>query len=124
MQERRLHPRFPVSWAARLGRGEGAWFDAEASDISIAGLGLSVSRDAVIALAQDGGLLTPGDTIEIRFVGGDGGPQTPLVYECLVRQVRRISQDRYVVGGLFVAMARQQEQALLDAIAAVHKPRS
>ena len=116
MQERRLYPRFPAEWSVQLSHDAAAWHDAETCNVSVAGLGFTVTRATVVALARNGNLLMPGDSIQVQFVDGPGCPGMDAAVECLIKQVRRVSQAEYVVGGEFVALssiqARQMQQAV------------
>ena len=116
MQERRLYPRYPAEWSVQLSHDAVAWHDAETCNASVAGLGLTVSRSAVVALAHNGNLLMPGDSIQVQFVGGSGSPGIEAPLECLIKQVRRVSQAEYVVGGEFVALSSVQARQLQQAV--------
>ncbi|MCB1774868.1 MAG: PilZ domain-containing protein [Gammaproteobacteria bacterium] len=120
MEERRLFPRYPFEHDVELSNADGAVAAAQTSELSAVGVGMLVSRDGVIALAQGGTLLTPGDALVATLPeprGPDGRWLTRVA--CRVKQVRRISVDRYVVSAWFedasdaqqVAIARLLEQA-------------
>ena len=116
MQERRLYPRYPAEWSVQLSHDGVAWHDAGTCNVSVVGLGLTVSRSAVVALAPNGNLLMPGDSIQVQFVGGLGCPGIEAAVECLIKQVRRVSQAEYVVGGEFVALSSIQARQLQQAV--------
>lgn len=108
MQERRLYPRYPAEWSVRLTRDAAEWHDAETCNVSVAGLGFSASRVAVEALADQGHLLMPGDSVQLRFVGGRDAPAIETPVECLIKQVRRVSQAEYIINGEFVGLSSIQ----------------
>ncbi len=116
MQERRLYPRYPAEWSVQLSHDAVVWHDAETCNVSVAGLGLTVSRSAVVALARNGNLLMPGDSIQVQFVGGTCCPRIEAPLEYLIKQVRRVSRSEYVVGGEFVALSSIQAQQLQQAV--------
>lgn len=94
-------------------------FAAETVDVSLTGMGLSIPRDAVVALAQGGSVLTPGDTFDLiisPFVEAADGVIGPRL-EARVRHVRRLSQYLYHVGVWFDALDQGQQstlQAIVD----------
>ena len=78
-------------------------FDVESCDISVAGLGMVMRHDIVVALAQGGSILTPGDRLQVLLPGTlnpslEGG----LTLECQVKHVRRLSREQYQVGVRFL----------------------
>ena len=108
MQERRLYPRFPAEWSVRLTRDAAEWHDAEARSVSVAGLEFSASRVTVEALADHGHLLMPGDSIQLRFIDGQGAPAIEAPVGFLIKQVRRVSQAEYIVGAEFTGLSSIQ----------------
>jgi hypothetical protein len=108
MQERRLYPRYPAEWSVRLTRDAAEWHDTETRSVSVAGLAMSVSRTAVETLSDKGHLLTPGDSIQLQFVAGRGGPAIEARVGCLIKQVRRVSQAEYIVGAEFTGLSSIQ----------------
>ena len=103
MQERRMYPRFTFTQTVELRGPNGSRFDAESCDISVAGLGMFMRHGVVIALAQGGSILTPGDRLQVLLSGTlnpslEGG----LKLECQVKHVRRLSRYQYQVGVRFL----------------------
>ena len=125
MQERRLFPRYPWERAVELCGAQGRCYTARASDISVAGIGLSLSRDAVTSLAQGGGsLLGPGDHL-IVLMKADSAHALPmdLRLHCRVKEVRRVSRDSYVAGTWFEKLDPAVERTLGDMVEAARKAR-
>ena len=103
MQERRMYPRFTYTQTVELRGPSGMQFDVESCDISVAGLGMFMRHDIVVALAQGGSILTPGDRLQVLLPGTlnpslEGG----LTLECQVKHVRRLSREQYQVGVRFL----------------------
>jgi hypothetical protein len=119
MEERRLHPRFHTDWSVEIGTGEAAWYPATLSDISLASFAMSTSRLAVTRLASVGSLLLPGDSLLLRFNSGIEWPGQCAPFTCQVRQVRRVAQESYVIGGEFGALTAAQLSALRQGIDAL-----
>ncbi len=113
MQERRLFPRYHIDWPATLRGGEGGTFAVAACDFSAAGIGLKVPRAAVVALAQGGSVLTPGDRLGLMIgSGADDG----VVFDGRVQHVRRLSRDQYLVALRFEDQGARQEAALAELV--------
>ena len=119
MKERRLFPRYSFTQSVELRGPRGARFDARSSDISDVGISLLMSRDAVVALAQGGSILTTGDRFQVLMPGTlNASLEGGLTLECRVRHVRRLSREEYQVGAWFVDPTPGQRTglaALLDA---------
>ena len=121
--ERRLSVRHPHRCPLTLAGGEGLRFAAQSTDVARAGLGLETDREAVVALAQGGALLTPGDRVGVHLPGvAPGDPEAVL--PARVRHVRRVSQGRYHVGVVFEALDPEGEARLAErvALAREHSP--
>ncbi len=108
-----MYPRFSYSQEVELRDHDGVRFDAESCDISIAGMGMFMSRDVAVAMAQGGSVLTPGDRFRVLLPGTlnpslEGG----LTLECQVKHARRLSRDRYQVGVLFLNPSAGQTAGL------------
>lgn len=89
-------------------------FAANTVDVSLTGMGLLIDRYAVLALAQGGSVLTPGDSFDLvlcPFVEAVDGVIGPKL-EARVRHVRRLSQQEYHVGVWFDALDQGQQSAL------------
>ena len=113
MQERRLFPRYPIERSVELLGAQGARFQARTSDISATGLGLRLSRAAVLALAQGGTILTTGDDIQLAVARGSSDPWPgELSLNCRVKHVRRLSQDEYLVGVWLIDPSPAQKSGL------------
>jgi hypothetical protein len=123
MEERRLFPRFSFEHDIELSNTDGSVAGGRTCELSAVGVGMFVSRDGVVALAQGGALLTPGDVLVATLPeprGPDGRWLTRVT--CRVKQVRRVSVDRYVVSAWFedtsdaqqLAIARLLEQAVRE----------
>jgi hypothetical protein len=117
--ERRLHPRYHTTWAVEIGSSDGNWFAATLSDISLASFAMSTSRLAVVRLASVGSLLLPGDPLLLRFNSGIEWPGQCAPFACRVRQVRRVAQESYVIGGEFGALTAAQLSALRQGVEAL-----
>jgi hypothetical protein len=123
MEERRLYPRFSFEHDVELTNADGAMTGARTNELSVVGVGMIVPRDGVVALAQGGALLTPGDPL-LATLPEPRGPEGRWLTRvaCRVKQVRRVSVDRYVVVACFedtseaqqTAIARLLEQAKRD----------
>jgi len=102
MEERRLHPRYPFEQQVELrGHGERC-YRATTSDLSAAGLGMLVSRDTVNGLSQDDHVLSTGDPLDIVLPSAAGVELgAPLQVHCRVKQVRRLSRERYLLSAWF-----------------------
>lgn len=113
MEERRLFPRYTFEHDVELSNADGAVVGARTSELSAVGVGMLVSRDGVVALAQGGSLLTPGDPLVAMLPeprGPDGRWLTRVA--CRVKQVRRISVDKYVVSAWFEDASDVQQGAI------------
>ena len=113
MQERRMYPRFTYTQTVELRGPNGIQFDVESCDISVAGLGMFMGHHIVVALAQGGSILTPGDRLQVLLPGTlnpslEGG----LTLECQVRHVRRLSREQYQVGVRFLGPTPGQTAGL------------
>ena len=95
-------------------RRDATVFEVVASDVSAVGVGCRVSREAVIALAQGGSVLTPGDRLRLTLGGRCADPAEGVEFDGRVRHVRRLSRDEYLVGLVFDEPDRQQEAAIAD----------
>jgi hypothetical protein len=113
MQERRLYPRVSLDYPVALRGGNGRRFAARSVDISMAGVGLLVSREAVQALAQGGAVLTAGDNFQVTL--GSEGPGA-LCVDCRAQVVRRLSLDQYHVAALFHGLDADAESAVASLI--------
>jgi hypothetical protein len=113
MQERRLYPRVSLDHPVALRGGNGRRFAARSVDISMAGVGVVVSREAVQALAQGGAVLTAGDSFQVTL-----GPEGPgvLCLDCRAQVVRRLSLDQYHVAALFHGLDAGAQSALVALI--------
>lgn len=112
-------PRYRYSMELTVCRESGRRFAARTSDVSIDGMGLYLTHDAVLALAQGGNLLTPGDSFDVvlspNVEDADAiiGPRLGS----RVRHVRRLSRDEFLVGIRFNDLDANQQtavQAVLD----------
>jgi len=113
MQERRLFPRYPFEQSVLLHGTEDAQLLGRTIDISMAGVGLLLTREAALALAQGGSVLTPGDRFRLTLdTAAKSGKAKPLSLECRVERVRRLSQEEYLAGALFAEPDTSSEEAL------------
>jgi hypothetical protein len=109
-----LLPRYRYNTEVTIRHPGGERFAVQTTDVSLSGLGMRMSRDVVVALAQGGSVLTPGDRIQIvlspNVTSADGliGPRV----EGRVRHVRRLSQNEYHVGVRFEDPDAAQQAAL------------
>ena len=110
MQDRRLFPRYSFSSPVELRSRQGERLDAQTSEISSVGIGLLMTRTAVVALAQGGSILTIGDEFEL-IVAGAADPYfgDSLRMDCRVGHVRRLSKDQYLVGARYADPSPAQE---------------
>lgn len=116
MHERRLTPRYSVEWPVTLHWQDSETFEVRACDISVTGIGLMVPRNAVVALAQGGSILTPGDRLQVGLAGAaDSGAHDRVTLEGRVRHVRRLAHERYQLG-IWFADCTPPQQAALDAL--------
>jgi len=109
-----LVPRYRYSTEVTVCQSSGKRFSVQTTDVSLHGMGLLMRRDVVVALAQGGSVLTPGDRFDVvlspNVSEADGliGPTVPG----RVRHVRRLSQHEYHVGLLFEDIDTAQLSAL------------
>lgn len=112
-------PRYRYSMELTVCRESGRRFAARTCDVSIDGMGLYLTHDAVLALAQGGNLLTPGDSFDVvlspNVEDADAiiGPRLGS----RVRHVRRLSRNEFLVGIRFNDLDANQQtavQAVLD----------
>ena len=101
MIERRPFPRYQIELPLEVFLGESQGFTGMGRDISRSGIGLELARDAVEALAQSGSVLNTGDRFHLTMEMQPPGAGR-LVAECHTSFVRRLSQDRYIVGARFL----------------------
>lgn len=113
MQERRLHPRYAVDWSVHVGDGAGESYDAVACNASLAGIGLEVTRAAIVGLARAGGMLLTGESF---MLSSDATSPAIESVVCRTVVVRRVAQDRYVVGASFVDLSETQQAAIGELI--------
>ena len=121
-------PRYRYNVEVTICREADKGFSGRTSDVSLSGMGLRLPREVVLALAQGGNLLTPGDRFSIilspfvESVDAVIGPTIPA----RVRHVRRLSQHDYHVGVLFENLDEAQQKALevLVSQAVSQSPRS
>ena len=112
-------PRYRYNVEVTIYRKAEKCFAGRTSDVSLSGMGLQLTREVVIALAQGGNLLTPGDHFDVIFspyvesVDGVIGPTLPA----RVRHVRRLSQHDYHVGVWFEDIDEPQQKALEGLVA-------
>lgn len=111
MQERRTFPRYAVDWPVTLQRQGVSPFRGSACDVSGAGMALKASRAAVLALAQGGSVLMPGDRLELEVAAG-GAMDPALAVGGRVRNVRRLSREEYQVAVRFEDLDPVQERVL------------
>jgi hypothetical protein len=119
MLERRIVPRYPFERPVELSSPQGRQFVAEGCDISAVGICMTLSHAAVVALAQGGGLLTPGDAVqvEIALPMAQQAAEVRLAVACRVSHVRRQSQDRYIVAARFANLRRAEQETLKTLLA-------
>jgi hypothetical protein len=115
MQERRLYPRVSLDYPVALRGANGRRFAARSVDVSMAGVGVLVSRETVQALARGGAVLTAGDNFQVTL--GAEGPGV-LCLDCRAQVVRRLSLDQYHVAALFHGLDADAESALAALIEA------
>jgi hypothetical protein len=95
-------------------RESGRRFGARTSDVSVDGMGLYLTHEAVLALAQGGNLLTPGDAFDVvlspNVEDADAiiGPRLGS----RVRHVRRLARDEFLVGIRFNDLDSGQRAAI------------
>jgi hypothetical protein len=116
MHERRLYPRFPWVREVQLRGARGERFAARSFDLSVAGIGLEVSRDGVVGLAQSGGILCPGDHVGVLLSSAVAAAQGDLDLPCRVKEVRRVSLGRYVVGTWFEGLDDASQTVLEELV--------
>jgi hypothetical protein len=123
MHDRRLFPRYSLSSPVEVCNRQGACFEAQSWEISSVGIGLQMSRGAVLGLGQGGSILTTGDQFELIMAGAaDPYFGDSLRVDCWVGHVRRLSQEQYVVGARFVEPSPAQ-QADISALMERARPR-
>ncbi|WP_078120073.1 PilZ domain-containing protein [Thiosocius teredinicola] len=116
MQERRLFPRYSYEQPMQLVGLDGELFDAESSDISVNGIVLQTTRHAVVGLAQGGAILTAGDRVKLRLYPETANNGNGILLEGRARHVRRLSQDRYLVGVWFDRQTDEGSSGLVDLV--------
>jgi hypothetical protein len=112
MHERRLYPRFPWARSVQLRSARGQRFAARSLDLSVAGIGLEMGREGVLGLAQSGSILCPGDRLEVVLPSAVLAAQGDLDLQCRVKEVRRISLEKYIVGIWFEELDHASQAAL------------
>ncbi len=95
---------------------DGELFDAESSDISVNGIVLQTTRHAVVGLAQGGAILTAGDRVKLRLYPETANNGNGILLEGRARHVRRLSQDRYLVGVWFDRQTDEGSSGLVDLV--------
>lgn len=110
-QERRLVPRYSCSGTVQVGDERGRRFSAESRDVSLNGMAVLLSREAVLALAQSGGQLMAGDSLLVSL-DGDGAETAELW--CRTGHVRRISRAECHVGLWFTGLEPAEEARLQE----------
>lgn len=113
MHERRLSHRYAYTRPVELRDRRGVRYQGRSCDISVSGIGLLLSRNVVVALAQGGSILTTGDRFRLILSGTlNASSQGGLTLECRVRYVRRLSRDGYEVGVWFVEPSAGQQAGI------------
>lgn len=120
MQERRLVPRFSIDCPVAVYAPDGRRFDARATDISSAGVGMAMSRAAVVALAQGGAVLTVGDPFALALPSADAATAW-IRLSCRAQQVRRLSQDQYHVAALFSTLDEASTEVVSGLLASARQ---
>ncbi len=90
-------------------------FAARSLDLSVAGIGLALSREAVVGLAQRGSILCPGDRLRVVLPPSVATAMAELALDCRVKEVRRIALHSYVVGTWFEPLD-DNARAVLEAL--------
>ena len=116
MHERRLYRRFPGVREVHLRGPRGGRFAARSFDLSVAGIGLEVSRDGVVGLAQSAAILCPGDHVDVVLPSAVAAAQGGLDLYCRVKEVRRVSLGKYVVGAWFEKLDSASQAALEELV--------
>lgn len=126
MQERRLQPRYLLELPVTIAGPSGDFHDALMQNLSLAGAGLQVSRETVVALGRSGDALMPGERLALRIIGAHAvvvdAPSAG--FACRARQVRRVSLDEYVLGIAFDNLSSEHQRAvqhLLEEFAPTYK---
>ena len=112
MPERRRVPRFNYSCALQVRRAGGVQLPAFTTDVSLTGMGLTLTRKALLGLVDDEHTLMPGDRFEVILPVVDLANQAQAGLSARVRHVRRVSLEQYHVGVWFDAGDASQEAAL------------
>jgi hypothetical protein len=113
MQDRRLSPRYAYSQPVELRDRWGVRHQGCSNDISISGIGLLLSHNVVVAIAQGGSVLTTGDRFRLILPGIlNPSSQGELTLECRVRHVRQLSREEYQVGVWFIDPTPRQKNGL------------
>ncbi|MCG6965732.1 MAG: PilZ domain-containing protein [Chromatiaceae bacterium] len=123
MQERRLFLRYPWERPVVLRSPGGQSWDAVSTDISVAGIGLRLTRETVTALAQGGTILSPGDHMLVLVPAAVSGTARGLNLQCRVKEVRRQSLDQYVAGAWFENVETDTEAVLARLVEAARRAR-
>ncbi len=123
MQERRLYPRYQFTLPVGVHGPDGYRASVQSCEISVSGLGLTMSRAAVTALAQGGTVLTPGDHLWVSLPGvpDSSVEDVPAVaagrgLACRAVFVRRLALDQYVAAVAFVAPDATQQRAITELV--------
>lgn len=112
MGTRRFHRRYHCQLSGSVRNQAGDRHDVRTFDLSLTGTCLSMPRSAVVALAQEGAALMPGDRLEVTI---EAAPKVPALLAPLggrVRHVRRLSLTEYAVGVRFEERTPAQEAFL------------
>jgi len=119
MLDRRLISRVSFAQTVELRNHAGGQFDARSCDISVTGMGLLMTRDTVVALAQGGSILMTGDRFQV-LLRGTLNPSLAggLTLKCRVEYVRRLSRDEYQIGVLFLDPTPGQQAGLVAVVEA------
>lgn len=107
-------PRYRYNVEVTVCRENGLRFAARTSDVSVDGMGLYLTHDAIRALAQGGNLLTPGDVFDVVLAPNveDADAMIGPRLGGRVRHVRRLSQHEFVVGIRFNQLDSGQRAAV------------
>lgn len=113
--ERRIVPRYSYHTKVQVRGVRGEVFSAKSSDVSLTGICLTLSRTAVLALAQSGEFLTIGDQLQVFLPCIDPRRSVrDLAVPGRVRHVYRVSADAYQVGVWFADQSDAIERGLTE----------
>jgi len=111
MKERRSAPRYTCQTAINVHSTDNHTHSAQACNISEIGISFYLDDKEILNLYNEGVILNIGDAFNLTFKSNHNNSNSAI--HCLVKQVRRLSQNMYLVGAWFNHL-KAEEQLIIN----------